>query len=96
MVLANIASNYTRVPTGQTASAIAGGGTIRVHGIVFTGTATAVATLLEHSTGTTIATINVIGGTSFELKTGFIAHKGLDITTDANVTCTVFHSPAGA
>lgn len=95
MILAASAARYTRVPPGSTTTFIAGG-TIKVFGIVFTSTANANATLFESDGVTVIATIRTLNGASFELKAGFIADKGLKITTDANMECTVFHSNVGA
>lgn len=93
MILANPAPRYTRVETNQTASLIASGNTIKVHGIVCSATGTGTVTLLD-ALGNTIATISLSGGVPFELKTGFVADKGLAITTSAAASCTVFHSNA--
>ena len=95
MILANPASRYTHVPASQTAVQIASGETIRVHGILCSSTGTNTVTVLDDASNT-IATINLSGGVPFELKTGFVAHKGLRITTPAATTVTVFHSQASA
>jgi len=89
------AANYTHVAAGQTAEQIAGGASIVVNGIIVSGEADAVVTLLT-SAGATIGILRVPIDTSFEVKTSFLAASGLAITTDANATCTVFHSNASA
>lgn len=89
------ASNYTRVPALQTNFLIANGGTIQVHGILCATSSTGVLTVSD-VLGNVILSFNVGGNSSFELKTSFIAVAGLMITTPANMTCTVFHSNAGA
>lgn len=96
MILATAAARYTRVATGQTATSIAGGATIRIGGVLCTASSNDTVTLYERDGITVIAVINVLSGTSFELKTGWVADKGLAVTTGANVSCTVFHSQPSA
>ncbi len=96
MILSNAAPRYTRVAAGQTAVAIAGGESIRVHGIVATSSGGGATVTVLDNAGATIVVINVIANNTFELKTGFMADKGLKITTSANGTCTVFHTSGGA
>jgi hypothetical protein len=93
--LYNAAPRYTFVPASQTAAVIGTSGTIRVHGIIVSTTAGGTVTVLD-SAGNTIETIMVAANNSFEQKTGWLADKGLAITTPANTTCTVFHSNPGA
>lgn len=95
MLLANAAPRYTRVAVAQTAVAIAGGESIIVHGILVSSANGGTVTVTD-AAGATISVINVIGQNSFEQKTGFLADKGLKITTDANTTCTVFHTSGSA
>jgi hypothetical protein len=92
--LYNPATHYTLVPASQTAAPIASG-TIKVFGIVVSSTAGGAVTLLD-AAGNTIGTIIVLANSSFEMKTGWLADKGLSITTPASTTCTVFHSNTGA
>lgn len=96
-----VGSVYTRVAASQTDSAIESEGTITVYTIVCANTDTSAATVtLEESDGSTvIQTIRVLGDTTVTLSFGGggqLFHKGLNVTTPANVTCTVYHSHAGA
>jgi hypothetical protein len=95
MSLFNAAPRYTFVAANTTALAIGGGGTLRIYGMIISSTAGGTVTLLD-SSGVTITTIIVQANSSFEQKNGWIADKGLSITTPANTTCTVFHSHPSA
>jgi len=101
MGMENFAPNYTRVAASQTDVAIGtggtAGGTIRVYNISMSATGGAgTVTLEEFGTTTVIATYQIPTGTSFTLGgNGFNAHRGMQVTTTANVECTVFHSNVG-
>lgn len=90
------AKNYTSIPASQTDSAIASGGTVKVYGIVVEGTGAGRVLVEEYNTSTLIFAIDIEANTTFEATTEWLAKNGLQITTPANVTCTVFHSNAGA
>ena len=89
------AKNYTHVAAGQTDSAIASGGSCKVYGVSVEGTAAGRVLLEEYGTTTVIAAIDVAANGHAELSTVFLAPRGVQVTTPANVTCTVFHSTAG-
>lgn len=93
-------SNYTRVAAGQTDAAIESEQTITVYGIVATnaGAATA-AILIEESDGSTlIQTIQVPAGDSVPVMfaNGQLFDNGMNVTTPADCTCTVYHSHGGS
>lgn len=92
------AANYTHVPSGQTDSAIADGGSLVVYLVVATNTSGATATVLveENDGSTLIQPIQVANGTTEKINYPFLAKNGLKITTPANTTCTVYHSNKGA
>lgn len=91
------AANYTNVGANETDVLIAGGATILVHGIVVSATALEGTVILNELDGSTeVLTINVAADTSFEVKTSFLAKRGISVTTDINCECTIFHSNAGA
>lgn len=90
------AKNYTHVAASQTDSAIVSGESCKVFGISVEGTAAGRVIVEEYGTSTVIAAIDVAANGHAELSTVFLAPRGLQITTPANVTCTVFHSNAGA
>ena len=96
------APNYTRVAASQTDVAIGtsgtAGGTIRIYNISMSATGGAgTVTLEEYNSSTVIATFQVPSGVSFTLGgNGFLCRNGLQVTTSANVECTIFHSNVGA
>lgn len=94
----NFAPNYTRTAASQTDAAIASGGSIRIYNISMSSTGGAgTVTLEEFGTSTVIATYQVASGVSFTLGgNGFLAAKGVQVTTSSNVECTIFHSNQGA
>jgi hypothetical protein len=91
------AANYTNVGASQTDVLINDGGSILVHGIIASAVVLAgTITINERDGSTEILTINVAADTSFEIKTSFLAKRGVSITTESNCDCTIFHSNAGA
>ena len=90
----NIAPNYTHVAASQSDSAIVSGSSCTVFGISAEGTAAGRVLVEEYGTATVICALDVVANGFVELKTPFVAKNGLQITTPANVTCTVFHSNA--
>jgi hypothetical protein len=90
------AKQYTTTAASQTDAAIASGGTVKVYGIVVEGTAAGRVLVEEYNTTTLIMAISIEANTTVEIGTEWLAKNGLQITTPANVTCTVFHSTAGA
>jgi len=90
----NIASNYTHVAAGQTDSAIVGGSSCTVFGISIGGTANGRVLVEEYGTATVIMELDVLANTASVFNVPFVAARGLQITTPASVTCTVFHSNA--
>ena len=90
----NIAPNSTRVAAGQTDAAIASEASITVFGITVQGTAAGQVVVEENDGSTVIMEISVAANTTAVMNIPFVAARGLNITTPANVTCTVFHSNA--
>lgn len=90
------AHNYTHIAAGQTDSAIVDGKSCKVFGLSIEGTAAGRVIIEEYGTTTVIAALDVAANGHTELTTIFLAPRGLQVTTPANVTCTVFHSNAGA
>lgn len=92
------APRYTHVAASQTDSAILSGASCRVYNIV-AGSNGGVGTLLIEEYGTTnvILKFDIVSGDTIVLGgNGFLAAKGLQITTTGGAYCTVFHSNAGA
>lgn len=96
MKVVNVAARYTQVPGGTSLQSIASSETIIVHGAVFACTSTDSVTFFESDGTTAILTLTLPSNLSFELKTSFIAQRGLKVTTGTNMTCTVFHSQGAA
>jgi len=90
----NIAANYTHVPASQTDSAIVSGESCTVFGISAGGTANGRILVEEYGTTTVILELDVLANTAAIHNIPFVAPRGLQITTPASVTCTVFHSNA--
>lgn len=88
----NIAPNYTNIAAGTTDGQVASEGSITVFGISCGGTA-AGRVLIEERDGTTlILELDVPANGSAVFNIPFVASRGINVTTPANVTCTVFHS----
>jgi len=92
----NCAPSYTRIPGDSTATIVAAGESLKVHGVVISTTLSGSCSLVEMDGVTTIAAFSLLSNTSFELRTSFIASRGIKITTDPNVVCTIFHSSTSA
>ena len=92
------APRFTRVSTNQTDSAILSGATCRIYNIVCAANGGAgTVTLEKYGTTTVIATFEILSGDTVVLGgNGFLADGGVQVTTSANATCTVFHSGPGA
>lgn len=88
----NIAANYTHVPASQTDSAIVGGSSCTVFGISIEGTSAGRVLVEEFGTTTVILALDVVVNDANVFNIPFVAPRGLQITTPAGVTCTVFHS----
>ena len=88
------ASNYTRVAAAQTDAQVLSEGTIKVFGVVCANTNSSAETVtLEEADGTTvIQSIQVPANDTVVVDIVFLAHKGLNVTTGATTTCTVYHS----
>lgn len=92
------APKYTHVAASQTDSAIAAGASVRVYNIS-AGSNGGAGTVLVEEYGTTnvILKWDIVSGDTILLGgNGFLADKGLQVTTTGGATCTVFHSNAGA
>jgi len=98
--MSRVCSTYTRVAASQTDSAIESEQTITVYTIVCANTDTNAATVtLEEADGSTvIQTIRVPGDNTvvINFQGGQLFDSGLNVTTPANVTCTVYHSHGGS
>lgn len=90
----NIAPNYTHVAAGTSDSAIVGGSSCTVFGISIGGTANGRVVVEEYGTTTVILELDVLANTAAVHNIPFVAARGLQVTTPASVTCTVFHSNA--
>ena len=90
----NIAPNYTHVAASQTDSAIVSGSSCTVFGISTGGTGAGRILIEEYGTATVIMELDVAANTAAVFNIPFVAARGLQVTTPANVTCTVFHSNA--
>lgn len=96
MIGIGVCPNWTRVAAGQTDSAIAAEGSIVVFAIHIAATSAGIVTIEEGDGSTVIMTFDMAAGTCFGFETPFLATRGINVTTPAGVTCTVFHSNAGA
>ena len=92
----NIAPRTTHVAAGQTDSAIASGATITVFGILVEGTSAGQVVVELFGTSTVKMLITVAANDSETMNIPFVADAGIQVTTPSGVTCTVFHSNAGA
>ena len=90
----NIAPNYTHVAASQTDSVIVTSESCTVFGISAGGTANGRILVEEAGTTTVILELDVLANTAVVFNIPFVAARGLQITTPASVTCTVFHSNA--
>jgi hypothetical protein len=75
---------------------IALGETITVFGIVIEGTANGQVTIELSGTSTAKMLLSVLANSTTVMNIPFVADAGIQVTTPASVTCTVFHSNAGA
>jgi len=95
-----VGSVYTRVAAGETDAAIESEQTVTVYSICFANTTTAAetSTLEEGDGSTVIQTIRVPADSSFLLTwpAGQLFHRGLNVTTGANTSATVYHSHGGS
>jgi len=93
----DFARRHTLVAAGSTASQVASGGTIIVHGInVSNSTASAVVVTVLDVDGNTLDTIRAPANDSKSVEIRWLADNGLAITTPSGVTATVYHSQPGA
>lgn len=90
-----IAAKRTRVAAGQSDVKIESGNACWIYSILVTSTGSAGTVTVENDAGTEEFIIAVEANATFELSVAFIADAGLQITTDANTQCTVFHSHPG-
>lgn len=89
-----VAPNYTHVAAGATDSLIVGGSTCTVFGISVEGTSAGRVLIEEAGTTTVIMALDVVANGSSPWVIPFVAKAGLQVTTPAGITCTVFHSNA--
>ena len=90
----NIAPNYTHVEAGDTDQEIVGGSSCTIFGITAGGTANGRILFEEFGTSTVILELDVLANTATIMNIPFVAPRGIQVTTPASVTCTVFHSNA--
>lgn len=90
----NIAPNYTHVAASGTDEAIVSGSSCTVFGITAGGTGNGRILFEEYGTTTVIFELDVLANTAAIMNVPFVAPRGIQVTTPANVTCTVFHSNA--
>ena len=88
----NIAPRSTHVAASQTDSAIGSGGTLTVYGILVEGTSAGQVIVELYNTSTVKCLISVAANTSHTMNIPFVADAGIQVTTPAGVTATVFHS----
>jgi len=97
MALLGMAPRTTHVPASQTDSAIESDASIYVYNLVVEGTSTGQVIIEEADGSTVILKASVLANTSWSLGgAGFLAPRGINVTTPAGVTCTVLHSGPGA
>ncbi len=93
--MARIAPKYTHVAVNGSAVSIQSGDSMTVLGIIVESAGTQGTVLVHQSDGTTlIMPLSAVAGGTTVMNIPFLAHTGLTITTDANVRCTVLHTPA--
>ena len=92
----NIAANYTHIPASQIDSTILDGSSCKVFGISIGGTSNGRVLIEEFGTTTVILELdaNFFARRTVVLSVPFVASRGLQVTTPANITCSVFHSNA--
>jgi hypothetical protein len=90
------ASRYTHVAASQTDSQIQSGNPIHIWGIQASAGTAGTVTIEEAGTSTVIMIIDLATNGTFVLDVPFLADAGLQVTTAADTTCTVFHDSAGA
>lgn len=92
------APRYTHVAASQTDSAVLSGATCRVYNVVMGSNGGAGTVLIEeYGSANVIMKVDILSGDTIVLGgNGFLADKGLQVTTTGGATCTVFHSNAGA
>ena len=88
----NIAPRTTHVAAGQTDSVVLGGGTFTVFGILVESTAGGQVVVELNGTTTVKMLISAPANGSTVMNIPFVADAGIQVTTPAGVTCTVFHS----
>ena len=96
MSMHGIAPRTTHVEASSTDQKIVSGETIIVYGIKVEGTSVGTVIIEESGTTTVKLRISILANTTASCDIPFYADKGIQVTTPANVTCTVFHSQAGA
>ncbi len=94
--MGHIAAVTTHVAASATDTAVQGGDSIIVYGVVVEGTAAAVGQVrLEDSAGVLLMLLSVGAEGSVIMDIPFRADAGLQVTTPALITCTVLHSQSG-
>lgn len=92
-----IASTYTRVAAGASATNIESGQTINVCGIVCANVSGSPETVtIADADGNTIQTLRCSANASEDLSFCWYARAGLQITPGDNTSVTVYHSKGGA
>lgn len=95
-----VGSVYTRVAAGQTDVAIESEQTITLYTVCAANTNSSAETVtLEEADGTTvIQTLQVPANSTVVLTwpNGQLFHRGLNVTTGATTSCTVYHSHGGS
>jgi hypothetical protein len=90
------AAKYTHITASLTDQSIESDESITVFGIQVSGTS-AGEVIVEEADGSTVITrISVVANGSNTFDVCFLAQNGVNITTPAGVTATVFHSQGGA
>lgn len=90
------ASRYTHVAAEQTDAQIQNGNPVHVWGIQASAGTAGTITIEEAGTSTVIMLIDLPTNGTFHMDAAFLAGAGLQVTTAADTTCTVFHDSAGA
>ena len=89
------ASRYTHVAASQTDSQIESGEPVQVWGI-HASAGTAGTIRIEDASNNLIMLVDLATNGTWVLDVPFVAHAGLQVTTAADTTVTVFHNAPGA
>jgi len=92
----NFASKSTHVAESQTDSAIESGESIKVFGITIEAQNGGTVLFEKYGTADLYEKATMLGMGVMELTVPWLADVGLQVTTPAGITVTVFHSHGGA